>query len=371
MMVATMNALLVSAFPDNERGKALGINRALIGVGLASGPVIGGFILEYLGWRALFWSRIPVSIIWLIIGLIVPQSDSKTTYSRPTQFDYSETISLMVGLSAFLLLTNRAPIEGPSALVIGLGCISLVTIFCFSVIEKRAVIPIFHFSLLRERLFGMTVASSLMHYIALSALVFLTAFYLLQTLGIKTIRGRSNTDDSANNQVSVFPSERILSDRLQSRTIATLGVIVMALGYFLIINLDETSSVTQIIIGLVVAGSGSSTFFTPNNSVIMGSVSRDRFGMVSAVIPVIRQIGLSLGITIVGTFYALQEVTHKSNLNEIGMDSVLLAEKAVVSGYNLGISIAIVFVVAVILCSALRGSEANRSEQMSGISPRN
>ena len=135
-MVATMNALLVSAFPDNERGKALGINGALIGVGLASGPVIGGLILEYLGWRALFWSRIPVSITGLIIGLIVLQSDRKTTDSRRPQFDYLGTISLMVGLSTFLLLTNRAPIEGPSVLVIGLGCISLVSLFWFIFLLK-------------------------------------------------------------------------------------------------------------------------------------------------------------------------------------------------------------------------------------------
>ncbi len=360
MMVATMNALLVNAFPDNERGRALGLNGALIGTGLACGPVMGGFVLEYLGWRALFWCRIPVSIIGFLIGLIVLKPDSKIPANKRPAFDYLGTISLMIGLSAFLLLTNRAPIEGPSALVIGLGGTSILSLWWFSTIEKRVKIPIFDLALLRERLFSMTIASSLMHYIALSALLFLTPFYLLEALGIKPSEAGPILMTLPITRLVFSPISGALYDKVQSRTIATLGIVVMAIGYLLIINLDETSSILQIIIALIVAGSGSSTFLPPNNSVIMGSVSRDRLGMVSAVIPVIRQVGLSLGMTIAGTFYALQEISNRSVSNLVNTDSLISAEKAAVSGYNFGISIAIVFVLAAVMCSALRGPETNR-----------
>ena len=71
MLVATINALIVDAFPDKERGRALGINGALVGLGLSSGPFLGGIILDFLGWQALFWTRLPVSVIGLIIAIVI------------------------------------------------------------------------------------------------------------------------------------------------------------------------------------------------------------------------------------------------------------------------------------------------------------
>ena len=117
-------------------------------------------------------------------------------------------------------------------------------------------------------------------------------------------------------------------------------------------NLQVDSSIGSIVLGLVLAGCGGAMFLPPNNSVVMGSVSRDRLGMVSAVIPVVRQMGFSLGITLIGTVYALREVFHRSRLQDLGLESFELSRIAVVAGYKDGFSVAVAFVAISIICSS-------------------
>ena len=229
MMVATSNAIVVAAFPDSERGKALGINGALVGVGLASGPILGGLILEFLGWRAIFWTRIPVSIIGLLAALLLLRPDVKNNIRQP--FDYIGTIALTLGLSCLLLFINRAPLEGISAGVMILGIVSIVALVSFVIIEKRATFPVFDFSLLTQRLFSMAVASATLHFVAQAAFLFLMPFYLLQGLGLRPIEAGPVLMCLPVTRLFVSPVSGILSDRLQTRTISTLGLIIMAGGY--------------------------------------------------------------------------------------------------------------------------------------------
>ena len=361
MMLATSNALIVGAFPDNERGKALGFNGALVGIGLASGPLLGGVILEFLGWRALFWTRLPVSIVGLVIAMLVLRPDSEG--KKREEFDYQGTAALLVGLSALLLFINRALMDGPSQFVLVLGAISVMGLSAFVVVEQRAVVPLFDLGLLRQRLFSMAVTSSLLQFVAQAAFLFLMPFYLLQGLAMQPWEAGPVLMTLPITRLVVSPISGILSDRFESRTITTLGLVVMCVGYLLLLNLDGDSSLAQIVIGLVVAGSGSSMFLPPNNSVVMGSVARDRLGMASAVIPVVRQVGISLGITLMGTMYALRESVHRATLASSGIYGAELAERATIGGYRDGFAIAMIFVATAVLCSVLRGRDASRASR--------
>jgi EmrB/QacA subfamily drug resistance transporter len=353
MMLAISNALIVSAFPDHERGRALGINGAMVGIGLASGPVIGGFILEFLDWRALFWTRLPVGIVGLLMALIVLRPDTPQEERRP--FDYKGAILLMLGLSSLLLLINRAPIDGISPLIIVLFISTVTNLSLFFFVEQRIDLPIFDFRLLKQRIFAMAVTSSMLHFIAQAAFLFLMPFYLLQGLGLRPIEAGPILMTLQITRLICSPLSGFLSDRFQSRTISTLGLIVMAIGYVVLLNLDSDSSTPNIVIGLFLAGCGSATFLPPNNNVIMGSVGRERLGMVSAIIPVVRQVGLSLGITIVGTIYTIRETFHYDRLVPLVNDPILLSEQAVIGGYFDGFVVALLFVLTAIVISAARG----------------
>ena len=126
-------------------------------------------------------------------------------------------------------------------------------------------------------------------------------------------------------------------------------------------NLDQGSSLMQIVPGLLLAGIGSSIFLPPNNSVVMGSVPRERLGMASAVIPVVRHVGMSLGITLIGTLYSIRENAHRDILSSAGLEETELGIRAVIGGYGDGFTVAIGFVILAVLCSAYRGKEAKGS----------
>lgn len=364
MMVATSNALIVSAFPDDERGKALGINGALVGIGLASGPVIGGLILDFLGWRALFWTRLPVSVIGLVVAMLVLRPDD--TKGKREEFDYSGTVALMVGLSALLLFINRAPLDGLSPLVLALGVVAVTGLWAFFVVERRATMPVFDFALLRQRLFAMAVTSSLLQFIAQAAFLFLMPFYLLQALGMRPAEAGPVLMTLPITRLVFSPLSGMLSDRFQSRTIATFGLVVMSAGYLLLLQLDADSSLMQIVVGLALAGSGSSIFLPPNNNVFMGSVPKDRLGMASAVIPTVRQVGISVGIALTGTIYALRESAHRASLASQGVEGSELTQGAVVGGYADGFALAVLFVTAAVVFSAFRGRDTAPSRARPG-----
>ena len=209
----------------------------------------------------------------------------------------------------------------------------------------------------------MAVTSSLLQFVAQAAFMFLMPFYLLQGLGMKPSEAGPVLMTLQVTRLVISPISGILSDRFESRTIASIGLGIMCLGYLLLLRLDQTSSLVHIVPGLILAGSGSSMFLPPNNSVVMGSVPRDRLGMASAIIPVVRQVGISLGITIMGTVYSLRELAHRTALASAGLDDPEVAEKAVVLGYRDGFMVAILFVTAALFCSILRGRDLPKSSR--------
>ncbi|MCH2507886.1 MAG: MFS transporter [Dehalococcoidia bacterium] len=358
MLVATINALIVDAFPDKERGKALGINGALVGLGLSSGPFLGGIILDFLGWQALFWTRLPVSVIGLIIAIVILRPD--VTQKEKKSFDYAGTVALMIGLSSLLLLINRAPIEGLSPLVTILAISSIIGLVAFPMIESKTTVPILELSLLKERLFTSSVTSSMLQFMAQGAFLFLISFYLLNALGLRPIEAGPVLMIVPMTRLICSPISGFLSDHFQSRTISTFGLSVMIAGYFILLTFTTESSMPHIITGLILSGSGSAIFLPPNNSVVMGSVSRDKLGMASAIIPTARQVGISIGIALIGTIYSLSETANRVALESQGIQESQITQLATMSGYKDGLSVSLAFLILAIAISAYRGKDRDK-----------
>ena len=161
-------------------------------------------------------------------------------------------------------------------------------------IESKTTVPILELSLLKERLFTSSVTSSMLQFMAQGAFLFLISFYLLNALGLRPIEAGPVLMIVPMTRLICSPISGFLSDHFQSRTISTFGLSVMIAGYFILLTFTTESSMPHIITGLILSGSGSAIFLPPNNSVVMGSVSRDKLGMASAIIPTARQVGISI-----------------------------------------------------------------------------
>ncbi|MFC1966952.1 MFS transporter, partial [Chloroflexota bacterium] len=158
MIIATGNAILITSFSPEERGKALGIMGAVLGMGLLSGPVLGGFLLDSLGWRSIFYARLPFGIIATVMAwaLLKEQSSPK----QEEKFDLPGAATLFFTLTCLLLAVNRSQSLGwDSPLVVGLSIVGMLFLFFFLVIEQRAKQPVLDLRLFRSRLFSAASAT--------------------------------------------------------------------------------------------------------------------------------------------------------------------------------------------------------------------
>ncbi len=300
LMFATATAIVTSVYPPQERGKALGVNVASVYAGLALGPFIGGFITEYLGWRSIFYFTTALGL--LVIGLTLWKMKDEWAEAAGQKMD---SVGAVLYAAALLAVMNgfRLLPELSGIVVMAAGIVLLVFFVWW---ENRAAQPVMDMGLFRRNVvFGMSNLSALINYAATFALTFLMSLYL------QTIKG---LDPRASGLVmlsqpvimSVFsPLAGRLSDRVEPRVVASLGMAMSAAGLLLTSFLVAGSSFIHIVTVLMLCGLGFALFSSPNTSAIMGSVERKHYGVASATTSAMRLIGQMLSMATAGMIVAL------------------------------------------------------------------
>ncbi len=333
MTVATSSAIITDAFPVRERGKALGIMGGAISAGFASGPVLGGLLLDPLGWRALFYVRIPIGIIGLVVAWFVLKesvADRKTF-----KLDLRGSATLFGGMACLLLGVNQGSNLGWTSLPI-LGLFSGTAIFFtfFILTERKASQPIVDLKLFKNRLFTASSGSLVLFFLAYSAYSFLVPFYLISGVGYPTMKAGLLLTTVPLITIVLGPISGWLSDRFGSRLLAFLGMAFYGLGLFLLSGLSQDSTAGDIVVRLTALGIGSALFNSPNNSAIMGSVSRERLGTASAMISTLRQVGMSIGIALAEAIFTLGMLSRFAILQSSGLSLEMAKSKALVGGFQ-------------------------------------
>src|SRR5450756_1872623 len=261
LLMATSAAIVTAVFPPQERGRALGINVMAVYVGLSVGPVLGGQIVDHLGWRWIFFVNLPIGLVVFLWGcLLVP-----LTFASEWGWASAPTIALLV--------------------------ISVLSFAGFVLTERRVRDPLLDMDLLlHNRLFAAANAAALLNYMALYAISILTAIFL------EVVQGKSAGLTGwimlaqAAVQAIVSPFAGRLSDRVGSRVLSTLGMVITAAGMG----------------ALVLVGLGLATFSAPNTSAIMGSVARPQLSLASAFLGTMRVTGMALSVALLGGIAASQ-----------------------------------------------------------------
>ncbi|HEY32353.1 MAG TPA: MFS transporter [Dehalococcoidia bacterium] len=303
MTAALSNAIVTDVFPDQERGKALGILGALVSAGLLSGPVLGGFLLDALDWPSIFYVRVPVGVIGVIMALVLLKEQK--VVSAEMRFDWAGAGILFGGLACLLLFFNLGGKQGFTDIpVLALCAGAVVLLGFFIVIEKRVSHPILDLSLFRSRIFASGIVSMGIMFLGISANTFLTPFYLIHGLGRSAAQAGLLLAVISSTTIFVGPVSGWLSDKIGSRILCTIGMTFVTLALFLLSRLVTESSTPEIILRFVLLGFGLGMFSSPNNSSIMGSVPRQSLSTGSAMIAMIRQVGMSSGMAIAGAIFA-------------------------------------------------------------------
>jgi EmrB/QacA subfamily drug resistance transporter len=273
-------AIITDAFPENERGKALGINQISIVVGSVMGLIFGGFLTTYLGWRSIFWINIPIglfAIIWSRTKLLELGTIKKE------KIDWIGNATLAMGLFLILVgitfgsfqILNSIPYGMYLFIVVGLFLIGL-----FVFVETNVIKPMMDLSLFKIRSFlGGNIA---IFYNAIAR----GAFTLIMTFYLQGPTMRLSPLDAGvyllpvSIALSIFgPFSGWISDRYGSRVISAIGLFISAIGFFMLTNIGAKSTFIETLLPLAMIGAGMGIFASPNRASIMNSVPRYQRGI--------------------------------------------------------------------------------------------
>ena len=348
ILMALGTAMVTEAFPDRERGKALGILGTLVSIGIIAGPTIGGLILESLPWHWLFFVNLPVGIIGIIMVLhYVPD----TRPGHKQGFDFPGAILLFVGLSSLLFaLTGIQSGEIETPLIVGLAGIFVITLVVFIRIEKRSAEPMIDLSMFSSRMFSVNLVTGFLAFVVTAGTMILLPLYLQNVLQFGPQQTGLMMAITPLTVALVAPFSGALSDRVSSRLITSIGLGVLLFGFLMVSTLSADTSVLGYLLRFIPVGIGIGLFQAPNNSAIMGSAPRERSGVASSLLSLTRTVGQTTGIAMLGAFWE-RRVTALAG--GVAFDNVTLAPIAAQVG---GLRSTIHLVVAIVfaaLCLSL------------------
>jgi EmrB/QacA subfamily drug resistance transporter len=308
MMFGTSLAIVTSVYPPEQRGRALGVTVASVYSGGTLGPFIGGFITQYLGWRSIFFLTTALGLVAVILTLWKMRGE--WAEARGQKMDLIGSVLYAITLLAVMYGFRLLPSLSGAWLIAG----GLAALAGFIVREGRVAYPVLDLSLFRRNIvFGLSSVSALVNYAATYAISFLLSLYLQYIKGLDP-RSAGLLLLSQPVMMAIFsPLAGRLSDRVEPRIVASIGMALTTAGLVLIAFLGSSATVPHIVLILVLCGLGFGLFSSPNTSAIMGSVDRRHYGVASAMNGVMRLIGqmLSMGIAalIIALFVGQVEIT--------------------------------------------------------------
>jgi EmrB/QacA subfamily drug resistance transporter len=300
MLAGTAVALLTTVFPAHERGKVLGTIVAAAYLGLSLGPVLGGVLTQHLGWRSIF--LIGALLGLLVLGVVLWKLKGEWTGAKGERFDFAGSVIYVLGLVALVYGFTLLPAMSGAALIIG-GTIGLLA---FTRWETRTRSPVLDISLfINSKAFTFSNLAALINYSATFAVTFLISLYLQYMKGFNPQNAGLILVAMPAVQAIFSPLTGRLSDRIEPRLIASAGMVLNTVGLILFIFLNEETSLKLIIGNLVLIGFGFALFVSPNTNAVMSSAPKTAYGVASAMLATMRQVGMVLSMGVAMLMFAL------------------------------------------------------------------
>ncbi|MFC1522507.1 MFS transporter [Elusimicrobiota bacterium] len=300
MSFATRLAMLMSVFPANQRGRVLGINVTAVYLGLSAGPFLGGIITQHLGWRFLFWIYIPIGIIMLILIFLLIKGD--WTDDKTHKFDLTGSIIFGVSLASMMYGFSRLP-QPHAAVMTVFGILGIIGFICY---ESRVKEPVVDIGMFRNNTtFAFSNLAAIINYAATFAVSFIMSIYLQKVRGFSPQTAGLIMVSQPIVMAIFSPFAGRLSDRIQPRTVASVGMAMALIGLILLFFISTTTPLSYIIGCFAFLGLGFALFSSPNTNAIMSSVERRYYGVAGATVGTMRQIGMMFSMGIIMMILAL------------------------------------------------------------------
>ena len=294
----TSMAMIVNAFPPEERGKALGINITGVYVGLSLSPVIGGILNYNMGWKSVVLFGVP--FLFVILALLLTKIDEEWSSFENIPLDLKGSFAYGIGMVLFMY--------GFTILNTQLGVIltvlGVIILLIFAWIELKQENPVFDIRFFKNHKFLSANFASLCAYLATYAVTTILNYHLQYIKGFDSQTAGMILLVAPLCQVVLAPIAGRLSDRFVPQILAAIGMALGTLSLFLFSFLDSATSIEFLFVAMILYGIGFGLFSPPNTNVIMGSVPPKDTSVASAAVATMRTVGQAMSMGILTLVFA-------------------------------------------------------------------
>ena len=312
MMVAASMAMVISAFPVEQRGKVIGLNVAAVYVGLSASPILGGVLTQHLGWRSLFFISAVVSFV--VVLLVIWKIRAEWVEAKEDKFDWKGTLIYIPSMTSLMYGFSNLPTTAAFLFVI-FG-ISGLLLFVF--VELKVPFPVLNMQLFfKNKVFAASNFSAFINYAATFAVSFILSLYLQYAKGLTPSEAGLILITQPLLMASVAVIAGRLSDKNNPQVLASLGMSISVVGLLMLAFIAVDSSQAYIVSALAMLGIGFGLFSSPNTTMIMSSVERRYLGVASATVSTMRSTGMmfSMAIATLSVFlFVGNEIITEKNL---------------------------------------------------------
>jgi EmrB/QacA subfamily drug resistance transporter len=298
IMPSTLS-IVTNVFPAEERGRAIGIWAGFSGIGIAIGPVIGGWLLENFWWGSVFFINVPVIALAILAGLVlIPESRDPAA----TPLDPVGAVLSTLGLTALVYALIEAPSHGwTNGTILASFAAAVVLLGAFILAELRVRHPMMDVRLFENRRFTAASLGTALVFFALFGSLFFLSQYLQFVLGYGALEVGVRLVPVALALMVAAPLSARVTERLGTKVVVTGGLTLVTTGLLLLATASTASGYGLVVSSLVILGLGMGATMAPSTEAIMGALPRARAGVGSAVATTVRQVGGVLGVAVLGS----------------------------------------------------------------------
>lgn len=313
VMISNASAIIATIFRDAKRGKALGINGGVIAIGGMSGPAVGGILINYFGWHAIFFPCIPIALLGAYYSYkMLP---SHVSHKKEFKFDYPGFIYFTISLFALLLAISEGHEWGWTSLriiVLGILCLGFGGLFYFR--DHYINYPLVNLDMFKIRTFTLGNLAVMTSYMAMFTNGILLPFFLQEILKYNPmITGLLILPYSVTLSF-VAPIAGNLAGKYGSRWLTLAGPVVMFLALLVFTSFDENAKAWQIIAASGFMGIGNGLFQSPSNTAIITSAPKSELGVASGILALSRNMGNILGVAVTITLFEMFKTNFAAQL---------------------------------------------------------
>ena len=305
-MMSMAPAIVTSIFPRQRRGRALGMVSSVVAAGLTAGAPIGGAILSFTTWHAIFLVNLPVGVagaVWA--SREIPDEPAGSAPGRRPPFDGAGALWLGVALATAIGALETAPHSGRWA--VGLAAAAGIASVLLWRAERRCAAPLVNPALLGDRTISLGLVAAILSYAAVFHQMLLSPFFLADVKGLGQVDLAAALTVVPVSLMLTSPLSGWFSDRHGPRIPQVAGGAMLAAGLAGLALADGSTPMWAVVAGLALEGAGMGLFQPPNNSAVMGALPPEKLGSGGGLLATSRNVGMVLGVASGGALFEMGE----------------------------------------------------------------